>query len=311
MSEYFKQPINVINTVGASGAVGAVETIKAPADGYTWFGGASVHGTWPVLGYANISWTDFYAFLAISEPTAIYVNWDAPWKDLIDLLNAIKANPGKFRYGTPGAGSNGHIFAELVLKEAGLTGAAIHIPYTGGREAGAKLLAGEIEFASTTLGDLSDYAIAGKMRVLAILSRKDLEIKGYPLGIAPSVLKYFPNLEAWIPINPSFGIYIPRTVPKEILLRIFEAFKYAINQERFRKSLEERNMMLELHVGIDSDQVMSKVESARCWALWELKIAKRNPADFGIPRPEEWKWPPHSRAEKTQLLYPWPTEIKL
>ncbi|MCS7116715.1 MAG: tripartite tricarboxylate transporter substrate-binding protein, partial [Nitrososphaerales archaeon] len=266
----------------------------------------NVHGTWPVLKHADISWTDFYAFLAVQETTAIYVNWDAPWKDLPDLLSAIKANPGKFRYGSPGAGSNGHIFGELVLKQAGLAGQAIHIPYTGGREAGAKVLAGEIEFCSVTFGDLTDYLMANKMRVLAVLHDKDIPVEGYRLSPAPNVVKYFPVMKAYFGVNPSFGIYLPRAVPDDVVRRVAEGFVYTIKQERFLKLIKERNMLLTPRMGIESDKTMSQLESARSWPLWELKIAKVDPATLEIPKPEEWKWPPHSRAEKAK---PWPKEL--
>src|SRR5690554_4677075 len=52
MEEYLGRPIQVTNVTGALGAIGATQVAQAPADGYLWFGGAAVHGTWPVLDQA-------------------------------------------------------------------------------------------------------------------------------------------------------------------------------------------------------------------------------------------------------------------
>lgn len=297
--------ITVTNMLGALGSIGATHVVKSPPDGYSWFGGAAVHGTWPVLKHAPISWTNFYAFLSNTTPTTIYVKNDAPWKTIEDLLAEIKSKPGKLKYGHPGAGSNGEIFGDLVLKEANLKGQVIVIPYKGGREAGKFLLAGDIQFASVSMGDVTDYAAAKLIRPLANLYDKPIIFEG--VNFRP-VTEIFPKLAAHIPINPFFGLYIHRDTPDDIIIKITEAFLYALEQEEFKKTtVKERAMFIEPLIGIESDKMMAKIESARSWPLFEGGIAPVDPSTLGIPKIDEWKWPPYEKAIK---IKPWPEKVE-
>lgn len=305
MEEYLGRPIQVTNVEGALGSIGARRVAASPPDGYTWFGGAAVHGTWRVSGQAAIGWEDFYPFLAAVQPTTVYVRADSPYRDVRDLLEAVRARPGALRYGTPGPGSNGAIFAGLLLDAAGLADGAVHVPYGGGREAGRFLLAGEIQFISVTMGDVSDWAAAGQIRPLANLYETDVQWAGVTF---PSVARYFPALVRYTPINPYFGIYIPRAAPVEVLDRIADAFVHAVQQERLKKMLvEDRGFVLAPLLGQEADKVMSQIESARSWSLFRLGIAPNSPERFGIPTIENWSWPPHDRARAAR---PWPVSVE-
>ena len=306
MEKVLKQKILVTNVTGALGAIGASQVAKAPADGYLWFGGAAVHGTWPILGQAKVSWNDFYALLSVVFPTTIYVKADAPWKTLQEFIADIKASPaGKFKFGSPGAGSNGAIFGGLVMDAAGVKEKVQPVPYKGGREAGRYLLSGDVNFVSVTMGDLTDWAVAGRIRPLANLYNKDIDFEGVKFPPATAV---YPDLEPFSAINPYFGVYIRRGTPKAIVIKIAKAFANAVQQKDFQKiAVKQRAGILAPLMGRASDEQMSRIESARCWSLWNLEIAKNNPAQFGIPKPKDWSWPPHERAKKAK---PWPAEVE-
>jgi tripartite-type tricarboxylate transporter receptor subunit TctC len=306
MEKKLGQRIQVTNVTGALGSIGATQVAKAPADGYLWFGGAAVHGTWKVLGQGDISWNDFYALLSVVFPTTIYVKADAPWKTLDAFLADIKAKPkGTFKFGSPGAGSNGEIFGGLVMNAAGVEEKVTPVPYKGGREAGRYLLSGDVNFVSVTMGDLSDWAVAGRLRPLANLYSKDIQFEGVNF---PSVTKTFPKLSPFQAINPYFGIYIRRDTPEEIMIKIAEAFANAVRQEGFQKiAVKERAGVMAPLLGQASDEQMSRIESARGWSLFDLGKAQNNPAKFGIPKLTDWSWPPHDRAKN---LKPWPKKVE-
>ena len=307
MEKKLGQKILVINVTGAQGSIGATQVAKAPADGYHWFGGAAVHGTWPILGHTDLSWTDFYAFIDVEMPSTIYVSSDAPWKTIEDLIEDIKARPdGRFKYGHPGAGSNGNIFAGLLLEAAGAADKVRSIPYKGGREAGRYLLSGEISFASVTMGDLIDWAIAGRVRPLANLFTKEIVFEGV---IFPAITEVYPELEVYQAINPYYGVYLRRDTPKEIVTQVAKAFAYAIEQDGFQKRvIKERAGILSPKLGRASDELMSKIESARGWALFRLGIAQHSPAKFGVPKLSQWSWPPHEQAANMRA---WPQAIEI
>lgn len=306
MEEVLGERITVTTIAGALGSIGAQAAHDAGPDGYTWFGGAAVAGTWPVLGQSDLSWTDFYPFLSVVFPTTIYVRQDSPWETLSDLIEDIKANPDRnFSYGHPGAGSNGEIFAGLALAAGGIESGVDAIPYSGGREAGRFLIAGELDFASTTLGDISDWAVEGSIRPLANLYHEDFEFEGVNF---PSAVTDYPELEPFAAINPFFGIYVHRDTPGEIVTKIAEAFAHAVQQERFQQiAVHERAGIFAPAIGRAADEVMARVESARSWPLYEGEVAPNNPADFGIPRVDEFSWPPHDRAANAN---PWPEEVE-
>ena len=306
MEKELGEKILVTNVTGALGSIGATQVSKAPADGYLWFGGAAVHGTWPVLGHSDVSWTDFYAFLDVVFPTTIYVKQDAPWKNLDEFLAAVKKAPkGTFKFGSPGAGSNGAIFGGILMEAAGITDKVISVPYKGGRQAGKHLLSGDVNFTSVTMGDLSDWAVAGRVRPIANLYADDIDFEGVNF---PSAVKKFPELGPYQAINPYFGLYVPRDTDPAIIEKVAKAFLHAIQQEGFIKvAVKQRAGVMAPKLGVESDKQMSMIESARCTALWDLKIAKNDPAKFGIPKPPAWSWPPHERAKKVK---PWPASVE-
>jgi tripartite-type tricarboxylate transporter receptor subunit TctC len=306
MEKKLKTKILATNVTGALGSIGASQVASAPADGYLWFGGTAVHGTWPVLGHADISWDDFYAFLAVVFPTTIYVKADAPWKNLDEFLADVKSKPkGTFKFGHPGAGSNGAIFGGVLMEAAGITEKVVSVPYKGGREAGKYLLSGDINFTSVTMGDLSDWAVAGRIRPIANLYEEDVDFEGVTF---PSAVKKFPSLEPYQAINPYFGVYVPRDVNASAIEKISEAFLWAVQQPGFKKlAVEQRAGVMAPKIGIESDKQMSKIEAARGTALWDLQIAKNDPKKLGIPEPANWNWPPHERAAKVK---PWPDSVE-
>jgi tripartite-type tricarboxylate transporter receptor subunit TctC len=296
----------VTNVKGAHGSIGGSRVAKGRPDGYQWFGGAAVQGTWPVMGYGDVSWRDYYAMLSVMLPTTIYVKADAPWKDLGELLAAIKSSKkGKFKYGHPGIGSNGQIFAGLVLNSVDGNKKVTAIPYGGGREAGRYLLSGQIKFASVTMGDLTDWAVAGRVRPLANLYSKDIEFEGINF---PAVTHTIPSLAAYEAINPFYGVYLPRKTPSEIVEKTAAAFSKAIKTKKFETlAIKERAGILLPRLGRASDEQMSKIASARGWALQQLGIARHSPEKFEIPKLEDWQWPPNKAAAQVR---PWPKSVE-
>ena len=298
--------ILVTNVKGAHGSIAATQVMRSRDAGYRWFGGAAVQGPWRVMDYTKVSWTDFYAFLTVTMPSTIYVKADAPWQSINQLIEDIKSQPsGKIKYGHPGIGSNGHIFAGLVLTEGDVVEKVRAIPYGGGRDAGRFLLSGQIQFASVTMGDLADYASAGRIRPLANLHSEEIEFDGITY---PPITKAFPQLEPYQAINPYYGVFVPRSASEDVVVTIAKAYAKALKQPSFQKlAVHDRAGILSPMVGTAADQQMSKITSARSWALQNLGIAKKNPASFNIPKLKDWNWPPNDAAAG---LKAWPGSIE-
>ena len=306
MEEESGGAVQVTNVEGATGGVAANQVAQAEPDGYNVFAGASVLGTYLVLDQAQVGWEDYYPFLFSQTPTTIYVQEDSPYETLEDLVDDLEENPGSLQFGTPGPGSNGEILARILFDIAGLPeDVAEHVPYGGGSEAGQFLVSGEVDFISVTLSDTIDFARSGEIRPLGNLIEGDQEIEGVEF---PSLLNDYPDLEDYTAINPWYVMYLPRETEPEIVERFSEIFLAATASEEFRRTIEEDFASVYAPtVGQEADEIMSQVGSARSWPLYEFGVAPNSPEEFGIPRIEEWSWPPNERAQEAE---PWPEGVQ-
>lgn len=304
MSEFLGVEIKITNMEGANGGIAYQNVYQAESDGYRWFGGAQVQATYPITKQAKIGWEEFYAFPAGMGATTIYVRTDSGYDEITDLVNAIKSGNKVVKYGTTSRGGNGSIFGEVFAQAAGITDKVQEVPYNGGREAGRYLLSGDVEYISVSLGDVSDWAEEGRIKPLLNLYDKDYVWRGVTF---PTVNKYYPELEVYMSINPYWGIAVKRDIPEEVVVRMAEAFVYAVKQERFEKALESRGIIVNPKMGDAADEAAAIVGAGRGWAQYDYGIVDTSPATFDIPRVTEWKWP-HNEAAKN--VRPWPAKVE-
>src|SRR5204863_1712588 len=128
---------------------------------------------------------------------------------LKELIAYAKANPGKLSYGSAGAGTITNLAGELFKLLSG-TPDVVHIPYKGSAPGVVDLTSGHIPMMTPNIGGpLLELHRAGKVRILAVTSRKRLQI-------APDIPS---AIEAGLPgmIAESFnGLFAPAAVPKPI-----------------------------------------------------------------------------------------------
>ena len=108
------QEVVVVNQPGASGSIGTKSALDAAKDGHTWTAGAAQDlGSYGVLGMLETSVTDWHLFLDVANVSVVGVNADAPYEDLGQLIDAMKADPGSITVATAGISSAGHNAIEL------------------------------------------------------------------------------------------------------------------------------------------------------------------------------------------------------
>jgi tripartite-type tricarboxylate transporter receptor subunit TctC len=163
------QPIIVENLGGAGGTLGATTASKQPADGYTFFMGATHHAIaeslYPKLGY-NIE-RDFVpvAIVAIL-PNVVVVNPKLPVKSVKELVAYAKANPDKLNFGSAGNGTSHHLAGELFKTMTGTQ--LMHVPYRGAGPMMQDLLGGNVDLAFDGMGSSAAQIKSGKLRPLAV-----------------------------------------------------------------------------------------------------------------------------------------------
>ncbi|QUS39741.1 tripartite tricarboxylate transporter substrate binding protein [Tardiphaga alba] len=174
MSIALRQQMVVENKAGAAGAIGSTEVARAPADGYTLlFGTTSTHALYNLLSKnAQYDSVKDFAPVAIvgTAPAAIVVNPSQP-ATLKDLVAAVKANPGKLQYGSPGTGTFLHLTGEMFKVTAGKLDIG-HVPYKGSAPAMNDLLGNQIGMVVDTVGTSLQQFRANNVRILAVASAK-------------------------------------------------------------------------------------------------------------------------------------------
>jgi tripartite-type tricarboxylate transporter receptor subunit TctC len=196
LSQIWGQQVVIENRGGAGGGVGAAEAARAAPDGYTLLfpSGSVVTANQHI--YANV----------VSGPQVVAVPAGSPHKTVTELIEALKASPGKLTFGHAGIGSQTHLAAENLLSAAKLD--AVAVPYKGEGPALAGLVSGEIVFAVTNLAATLPHVNSGRVRALGVTSKTEAP----QLPGVPPVAKTLPGFEnaGW------FGIVAPTGTKKAL-----------------------------------------------------------------------------------------------
>jgi tripartite-type tricarboxylate transporter receptor subunit TctC len=213
VSTQIGQPIIVENRVGAGGTIGVGAVAKAEPDGYTLL----VHSTTHVVTastYSNPGYDvrkDFAAITGLANLPNVLVVPPNKYKTLKDLVEAGRAKQGALNYASGGAGSASHLNAERFLAAAGFK--AQHIPFKGGPEALADIMADRVQFYFVPLPPARGLYAGGKVGILAVSGMK----RSSALPEIPTTVEAgFPNSE----YNFWVGMFAPAATPKTIVERL-------------------------------------------------------------------------------------------
>ena len=227
------QPILVDPRAGAGGTVGAGIVAKAPADGHTLLfvtaGHAGTGALYPKLPYDPV--TDFAAVNGLAAaPVVIAVKADSPYKTIQDLVAAARANPGKLNCAGGGGGATvTNLALELLKSELKLE--IMPVPYRGSAPSITALLSGEIDCDSDAIAALLPHIKAGKLRALAVTTKKRSSVLPDVPTIHETVL---PGMDAaaW------YGILAPKGTPQAVIDRLDKDFSAVMRNpqivERFK-----------------------------------------------------------------------------
>ena len=171
LSTVLGQPVVVDNKSGASGIVGTLEVKRSAPDGYTLnFGTASTNCLYPLLTDKPQYdvFADFIPVAVIGGASIVITAHPSVPQTLKGVLDAARAQPGKFQYGSPGTGTLMHMTVERVKRETGAD--LMHVPFRGSAPSMQALLGGQIGLSVDTIGPSLANHRAGKIRILALAS---------------------------------------------------------------------------------------------------------------------------------------------
>jgi len=203
------------NRPGAGGNVASDAVARAPADGYTVLN--AWHHTINLTLYKSTTYDhkDFIPVTRIATgPTVICVNSSVQAKDLKELIDYAKANPGKLFVASAGYGSAPHLAYAIFESVAGVKFTAVQ--YKGGGPAVQSLIAGDTNVMFSTAPTVMGFIRAGRVRALAVSKREaSPAIPGIPGAEAAGLPGYESTF--W------FGLYVPAGTPAPVVRRLYQA----------------------------------------------------------------------------------------
>lgn len=245
------QTMIVENKPGAGGNLGAEAAIKSPPDGYTYL---TISGSYTINAILHKpSFDSLNDIVAIGqftdEPIVLTVNPAVPAKTLAELVALCKREPGKLTYGSSGPGGLLHLGTELFLDAAGIK--ATHVPYRGTALALADLLAGNLQMLSGGTTTMLPYVKSGKLRALAVSSRKRLVA-------APDIPSYGEQGYPMLDFNLWHGMIGPKGIPAEIVARLNAELDAVLKSSDVSSRLAEDGVIA---VGGTSDAFMATIRA--------------------------------------------------
>lgn len=211
LSDRMGKQFYVENTGGAGGNIGTGQAAKAAADGYTILAVAPSYAANPTL-FDSVPYDPQKSFeavtLAATAPTVLTVHPSVPAANVKELVDLIKASPGKFSYASPGAGTPPHLLGELFRLSFGLD--LVHVPFNSGGAAIGSTVAGHTPVSFGALPPAVQHVKEGKLRALAITS----SIGSQALeGVPTSSQAGYPDIAAdiWT------AVLVPAGTPHEIV----------------------------------------------------------------------------------------------
>ena len=233
--ESFGQPVVIDNRGGAGGAVGTEMAAKSAPDGYTFLFTLSSHTINPLLYKLRYDVERDFApvSLLVSVPQLIAAHPNAPAKTLRELVAAAKERPGAYSYASPGNGTPGHIAGELLKLKTGIN--IVHVPYKGGGPAVVDTLAGQIPFLFLTAPAALSYTRSGKLRALAVTTRKRTPAAPEIPTVAEELNLPDYEVDSWI------AIFAPAKTPAAIVARMQKEVARAVHLPDVKQKLLDQS----------------------------------------------------------------------
>ena len=277
LEEALGQPVVVVNQPGASGATGTAAALAAPRDGYTWTANAIANNaTYAITGLVpNTSIKDYRVYVTVANIPVVSVAADAPWKDMGELLEAMKSDT-KPTVATAGVNSSGGMALAALQEASG--GEGRMIAYDGGGPAAIAAAGGEAQVTTQLASEQAELIKGGKLRPLAALSNQPLEIEG--IDPIPPITQWLPDMH----VAPDyFGILIPTGAPQEVYDAVDQAWQDAImDSEEFKSYARQRGAVFDPAYGEEALKKAMPVIIAEACARVDRGEAVVQPSEFGI-----------------------------
>jgi len=232
LTERMGQSFIIDNKPGAGSNLGTEMVARAEPDGYTLMADSVSNAINPTL-YKKLNYDQLKDLIPVASidvvPNLMDVNIDLPVKTVPEFIAYAKANPDKISMGSGGIGSSPHVAGELFKMMTGVS--MLHIPYRGVALATTDLLGGRVQVLFDTLPAAVANIRAGKIRALAVTSKK----RAGTLPEVPAMNEFVPGYEA----DSFHGISAPKGTPREIVDKLNREINAALADPKLKARLAE------------------------------------------------------------------------
>jgi tripartite-type tricarboxylate transporter receptor subunit TctC len=242
MKKKYPKGVAVVNRPGAGGSLAAAEVSQARPDGYTIvltpLSTLVIH---PQLNDLPYRTPDDYTPIVnvVAYYPLLVVRADAPWKTAQEFVAAARANPGKFRVGTPGEGTSSHLNLEEFKRLAGVN--LTHVPFAGWGESSPALLGGHIEAVVAQPGEAKPQVDGKKMRALVLFH--PTRHPSFPDTPTAKELGWEVHNGVW------FLLMGPKGMPAAVVRYIHDAAKAAMEEPAFVSAMKARGVDVDYRPG--------------------------------------------------------------
>ena len=229
MSQRLGTQVVVVNRPGGGGAVGyRYAAAQAPDGHHLVWNSNSISTTY----HTGVLAFDYRAFTPVArvqtETPLLFVRGESPWKSLRDLLQHVKANPGKVTVGNSGTGSHTHFSSVWLFRAAGLQ--VVDVPFNAAQVV-PSLLGGHVDAVTQLPGALAGHVKAGTVRALVALSAaRDAAFPDVPTAREQGLNA---AAELWR------GVVVPKGTPARVVARLEDAIRATVTSPAFARSSEK------------------------------------------------------------------------
>jgi putative tricarboxylic transport membrane protein len=235
LEKELKQPVNVVNRTGGSGVVGHSAIAQAAPDGYT-IGLITVEiGMMHWQGLTELKGSSYTPLgLVNADPAGLQVRSDSPYKTAKELVDAVKANPGKFKASGTGQGGIWHLALAGMLKDIKLDPASVPwVPSNGAAPGLQDLVAGGVEIVPCSIPEARSLIDAGKVKSLAIMDKN-------PTALFPAIPTLKQALGSDWTMAAWRGMAAPKGLPKDVEARLAAAIKTVYDGKEYKDFMASR-----------------------------------------------------------------------
>jgi tripartite-type tricarboxylate transporter receptor subunit TctC len=231
LTEILGQPVVVENRVGAGGMTAADAVAKGPKDGTMALMMSNAHAISAVM-YKKLRYDPVNDFEMVSmvgtASLALVTRPDFPANDLAATVALIKANPGKFNFGSAGAGTTQQFAGELMKQIAGLD--MRHVPYRSTPAALAGMLAGDVEMVFELIQTIQGQVGTGALKAIAATSPQRNPILPNVPTFAESGMPGY-DVTSW------YGVALPAGTPPTIVQKMNKAMVELLARDSVRDQI--------------------------------------------------------------------------